>query len=379
MSQRDGMNMNLRMHRKQTWLPISTGVLAALMIGAASVASEPAPQRFGNDVYLSGSQVTMQTEVAGDAVLAGGRVAVTGRIGGDALLAGGEVSIESSVGEDLYAAGGEVRVAGAVGDSARLAGGRVIVAPDADIAGGVTMAGGHVTLDGHVRRYALISAGRTDVNGRVDGDLRVVGGELSLGPNAIVQGRLDYHGTEPPRIAPGARVEGGIAEAAKTRSGLPRGALIVWLVGSIIASTVLLVLAPRASRRVTQALHERPVTSPLLGVALLGGLLLTAVLLIITVVGIPLGVLAIAALIALIPLGYLVTAAALGDALVERTGSAKTWQRLLATALALVVLFALGQLPRVGWVVWPLALLFGTGAIALAALGAYRSRSVLSS
>ncbi|MCL4183767.1 MAG: hypothetical protein KJ011_10010 [Burkholderiaceae bacterium] len=368
--------MDLRIpHRTRTRLLIATGLSATLAFGAASPAAEPAPQRFGNDVYLHGSEVAMRTAVPGDAVVAGGRVAVTGGVGGDALVFGGAVSIESSVGQDLYAAGGEVRVAGPVGESARLAGGRVIIASDADIAGGVIVAGGQVTLDGHVRRYALIGAGHTEVNGRVDGDLRVVGGELSLGPNAVVQGRLDYRGAEPPRIAPGAQVQGGVVEAAADADGsLRSGASIVWLVGSIVAGIVLLALAPRASRRVTQALRARPVASPLLGAALFVGLPLVAVLLMITVVGIPLGLLAIVALMALFLLGYLATAAALGDSLVERRGPAKTWQRLLATALALLVLFVLGQLPYVGWAVWLLALLFGSGAIALAVLGARRSR-----
>lgn len=364
-------------HRMRTGLLIAASLSATLAVGAANPTAEPAPQRFGNDVYLHGSEVAMRTAVPGDAVIAGGRVDVTGDVGGDALVFGGAVNIESSVGQDLYAAGGEVRVAGPVGESARLAGGRVIIASDADIAGGVTVAGGQVTLDGRVRRYALIGAGRIEVNGQIDGDLRVVGGELSLGPNAVIQGRLDYRGAEPPRIAPGARVQGGVAEtAADTDDSLWSGASVAWLVGSIVAGVVLLALAPRVSRRVTQALRARPVISPLLGVALFVGLPLVAVLLMITVVGIPLGLLAIVVLMALILLGYLATAAALGDALVERRGPAKTWQRLLATALALLVLFVLGQLPYVGWAVWLLALLFGSGAIALAVLGARRSRPV---
>jgi hypothetical protein len=347
---------------------------ALLTAGVKSAADEGAPRRFGDDIYLSGRDVALREAVPGDAVLAGGRVAVLERVGANALVAGGSVSIDASVGQDLYAAGGEVRVAGPVGDSARLAGGRVTVARDADIGGALTAAGARVVLDGHVRRYALVSAGRTEVNGRIDGDLRVVGGELVLGPNAVVQGRLDYRGAESLRRAPGAQVRGGIAEAAMhAQHGVPRGVLVAWVIGWIIAAALLLALAPRASRRVTQVLRARPIAAPLLGMALLVGLPLLELLLVVTLVGLPLGVLVAAAWLALATLGCLAAAAALGDAVVERRAPARTGPRALAAALALLVLFALARLPYVGWLVWPLALLFGAGAIALAAFGARRS------
>lgn len=343
-------------------------VAAALMMNpAAHAAEDPVAQRFGNDLYVAGSRVAVQTAVAGDAVAVGGRVAVTGRIGADALLAGGAISVESAVGEDLYAAGGEVRVASAVGDKARLAGGHVIIAPDADIAGGVTAAGGRVTVDGHVRRYALISAGRVEINGRIDGDLRVAARELSLGPAAVVQGRLDYRGAKPLQMAPGAQVQGGIDEAAPAARGGPSpAALAAGLVGGAVSAAVLVALAPGAWRRVSQALRARPVVAPLLGLALLVVLPLAIVLLMISVVGIGLGLLALLALIALILLGTLASAIAVGDLLVERRGPAGTWLRMLAAMVWVLVLFGLGYLPYVGWLVWLLLLLFGTGAIVLA-------------
>lgn len=360
-------------HRMRTWLLIAASLPVVLAAGAANPSTDPTPQRIGDDIYSAGRQVAVDTEVPGDAMAAGGRVALSGRVGGDAVAAGGAVTIASRVGHDVYAAGGEVRITGTAGGNARLAGGRVTIGPTANIAGGVTIAGGRVTLDGHVRRHALVRAGRTEVNGRIDGDLRVTGGELFLGPNAVVQGRLDYRGTAPPHFARGAQVQGGVAEiATPSQRRLLRGVLVVWLIGTLVAGVALLALAPRASRRVTQALRASPVASPLLGMALIAGLPLAALLLMITVIGIPLGALALLVLMALILLGSLTTAAAIGDALVERRGPARMWQRALATALALLILFALGQLPYVGGVVWLLALLFGAGAIGLAGWRARR-------
>src|SRR5690606_26210880 len=125
---------------------------------------------------------------------------------------------------------------------------------------------GRVVLDGRVRGYALISAGRTEINGRVDGDVRVVSGELVLGPEAVVQGRLDYHAGAPLRQAPGAQVLGGIHgdQGTDTDAGsLPVMLLLAWIAGWVLAGAALLALAPQASRRVTQALRTRPALAPL--------------------------------------------------------------------------------------------------------------------
>lgn len=369
-------NANLRMpHRSRSWLRNVICLLAVVLGGAAFAAEQAPQQRLGDDFYTSAGEVAAPANVAGDAFAAGGRLALTGTVGGDAVVAGGSVNIEASVGQDLYAAGGEVRVANTVGGNARIAGGRVIVAPDAAIEGSATIAGGNVTLDGSVGGYVLISAGRTEINGRIDGDLRVAGGALSLGPEAVVRGRLDYRGAEPANLAPGAQVQGGIEQSTMDRNfGAAIGMLVVWLIGLILVAAALLAFAPRATRAVAQGLRMRPVASPLLGLALFVGMPIVGGLLMITMVGIPLGMLTISAWFTLSLLGYFATAIALGDAVSERRGPANRAKRIGAAAIAVLALFALGQIPYVGWMVWVLAILFGMGAVALAIWDGLRLR-----
>ncbi len=352
-----------RMHGR-----LALALSAPLLFWIVGAAADAMPgERFGNDLYLGGGEIVLDTPVAGDAVIAGGRVALAGKIAGNALVAGGSIDIRSPVADDLYAAGGEVRIAAPIGGNARLAGGRVTIDRDADVAGALTVAGASVRLDGQVRGYALVTAAQVEVNGRVSGDLRVVGGELVLGPDAVVEGRLDYRGAAALEKAEGARVEGGItAPPSPEPSGGPGGLSLAWIVGAIVAAAIVIAMMPTGARRVTQALRARPIAAVLLGLALLVGLPIASVLLVITVIGIPLGALILATLLALVVLGYLAAAAAIGDAIVERRHAAGTGRRIIATAVALVMLAVLAQLPYVGWAVWLLALLAGSGAIALA-------------
>ncbi|MGE0800495.1 MAG: hypothetical protein AB7G13_22020 [Lautropia sp.] len=362
----------------------AAGVVAitATAIAAAPAASQTpaagsatqAAARIGDDVYRAGGRIDLHADNPGDVVAAGGRVDVTGRVGGDVLLAGGRVAVDATVDQDLYAAGGAVRIAGPVGRSARLAGGEVAVAPGAAIAGAVTIAGGHVAFDGHAGRDLLIRARRAEINGRVDGDLLIAGGELSLGPDAVVRGRLEHRVRTPPQVAAGARIAGGIVAAAPEpgRSGGRVGATLVTVAAALLAAAVLLWLVPRAARRAGRSLRARPVAAPLAGVATLVGLPVVAVLALITVVGIPLGLFAGLVLLGLLLTGALVTAVAIGDAIVERRGAGNGWQRWLAAAVVLLGLCLLAQLPYLGWILWPLATVFGAGAVAIAAIAARR-------
>ena len=144
------------------------------------------------------------------------------------------------------------------------------------------------------------------------------------------------------------------------------------LAGFIAVTAVLIALVPRASRYVGHQLRTNPLTAPILGIALLISLPVIGLLLMLTVVGIPLGAFTIALWLALSALAYFATAIALGDAVVERSGPARTSVRILAAALALLALFALWRVPYLGWAVWLLALFFGIGAMALAAFNGLR-------
>src|SRR5690606_11758861 len=145
--------------------------------------------------------------------------------------------------------------------------------------------------------------------------------------------------------------------------------------GFIAVIAILLALVPRAARYVGHQLRTKPIAAPILGLALLITLPVIGFLLMLTVVGIPLGVFTIAMWLALSALAYFATAIALGDAVVERSAPAKTSIRILAAALALLALFALWRVPYLGWAVWLLALLFGMGAMALATFNALRRRA----
>lgn len=321
-------------------------------------------ERVGDDVYLFGREAIFESNTLGDAVVTGGRVLLRGSIGGDAMVAGGEVNIQSVVGGSLFAAAGDVGIEGYIRKNARAAGESVTLAHAGQVEGALTVIARRITVAGYVGGYALLNGNHVHVDGTVRGDLRVKGGNLTLGPNALIHGRLVYDGGTPPSIDPSARVLGGITvPEERPDDASPGVAHWVLLIGLIVVTSLFLILAPNAVRYVTRSLRTRPGWSFVIGLVALVGVPMVILALAITVVGIPLSVLLIFSYAVLLILGYLVFAASLADLTLERPAAAPVWQRIILTALALVVLFGLALIPYVGWLVWIVAVTFGVGAI----------------
>jgi hypothetical protein len=98
------------------------------------------------------------------------------------------------------------------------------------------------------------------------------------------------------------------------------------------------------------------------------------VLLMITAIGIPLALLGLCVYLILLPLGYLFSAAALGEWLLSRLrqgAEIAMQQRILMLLAVLVVLFVLTRIPVLGNIVMLLVILTGVGGLVMAGKARY--------
>jgi predicted acyltransferase (DUF342 family) len=355
---------------------------APQMAGARE--QETVSRRLGDDVFMAGGHLQMAEAIAGDEFLAGGTIATSGAVRGDQVAAGGRLDLGSNVDGGLYAAGGRVLLEGKVGRNARIAGGDVEIGPEADVQGGVTVCGGRVEINGHVGKYLQVGAGRTRIDGHIGGDVHVASGELNLGPGAIIDGTLTYYGPQPATVAAGAQIKGGMQYVERKRWGhgvrteMPRGFGVgawLWLIGWIVAGSVLLALWPGFTRAVADIALRRPWIALVTGFVVLVCAPIAVLLLMITVIGIPLALLAICLYAALLPLGYLASAATIGEWALSRMrhgAEIVMRQRILMLIGVLVVLFALTRVPWLGGIVKSLAVLVGVGGLVMAAAARHR-------
>ena len=353
-------------------------VAAIAAQGAGAREHETVTRRLGDDVFMAGGDLRISEPISGDAILAGGRITTSGAVGGDQVAAGGQVDLGANIDGGVYAAGGRVLLDGKVARNARIAGGKVEVGPEADVRGGLTVGGGEVEVNGRVGKYLQVAAGSVRIDGHVAGDVDVTSGELNVGPGAVIDGILAYYGPQPATVAAGAQIKGGMhyverkqwvhAGRTGTLRGFGAGAWI-WLIGWIVVGSILLALWPGFARSVTDTALRRPWVALLIGIVVLVCVPIAVVLLMISLIGIPLALVGICLYLALLPLGYLASAAAIGEWLLSRMrrgGEIVRRQRILMLLGVLVVLFVLTRVPVLGGIVTLLAILTGVGSLVMA-------------
>jgi cytoskeletal protein CcmA (bactofilin family) len=365
------------------------GWLLAGALGAAWAddAARKAEGRLGGDLFVAGSTVTVSEPTSGDLFAAGGSIDVDAPVGGDAVLAGGKLRLSADVAQSVYAAGGQVSLHGKVGRSVRVLGGELHLGPKAEVGGNVSMAGGQVTLRGTVKGHVQAGSGRVLIDGPVGGDVVAGAGELELGPNARIEGQLRWRSGNPIRQDPAAQVRGGIsriempASAARPRERErdwapsaagdgERGRPLAWLwtAGLVLLAAVLLAGLPHFHEGLSTTLRERPGLSLALGFAWLVCVPVAAVVLAITLLGIPLALIVLLAYLALLPLAYVGAGIGLGDWALRRLKAEAAGRlpwRIGATAAVLILLALAGRLPWVGGLLGLLVLLAGLGALLL--------------
>ena len=261
--------------------------------------------------------------------------------------------------------------------------GGVVVAQDETIDGPVVSFDGRATINGVVTDDVFVGRGNVRVNGRVTGDVLVLDGDatvtgrvggdvISVGGRVIVQSGARVDGDvvsrREPRIASGS-VRGDVKRL--NLSSIFGGFLIAFLIFLWISVTIsvavlgllFVLLFPRAADAAAAAGRR---VWPSLGWGALVGIVgpIVGVVVLVTVVGIPLGIGMLSALTVLTPLGYVTASLLLGRTMVKGTS---TGARIGAFFAGFGILRAAALIPGIGFVVWFVACLYGVGALTIAA------------
>ena len=288
------------------------------------------------------------------------------------IVAGGTLDITEPVTGNLYVAGGTVTLGAPVAGNARIAGGHVEISKEAPVAKDLGIAGGDVSVKGRVAGNVRVAGGHVTIDAPVGGNVTVSAGSLELGPNARIAGQLRFRGGHLERD-PEAQVVGGVVHSRGNRSwrGSPAGWVMgaLWTLGLMLLAAIIAGALPGATRRMQEELATRPWLATLFGIVALICIPIAAVLVMITIIGIPLGLLALVAYVALIIVGYASASVVVSGLLLDRYKSeaaARTAWRVGAAVLAMLILSSLAHIPFVGGFVALAALVIGVGVIVAA-------------
>jgi hypothetical protein len=310
--------------RARLRLGVLVGIVLVVSAGSVVPASAQSGGRARGDRRIS---------VTGDVV-----VGTNETVGGAVIVVDGSARINGVVDDDVYVGSGNARV------------------------------------DGRVTGNVLVVDGDATINGRVEGDVIALRGRVIVHSGARVSG--DVVSRRPPQVASG--TVGGDVRRINLGS-LLRGFLITFLVflwlGVTVSVAILgllfVLLFPRAADATVVAGRKFWLS---VGWGALVGIVgpILAVLVLVTIVGIPLGLGALSALNALAPLGYVAASLLLGRRMVK---GMSTGARIGAFFAGFGILRAVALLPGIGVVVWFLAAIYGLGALTIAAWRAGHGRA----
>lgn len=334
-------------------------------------------QTVNSDYFAAGSRVTIDGTINGDAYVAGGQIDVNGTINGDLLVAGGQITIRGKVSQNVRGAGGNISVTGDIGRNITLAGGNLIIDKTSKIAGNAVLAGGNIDVLSQVRDLSA-GGGNLRISGPVLGNVKAGIGMLDVQDGADIRGNLEYWSQNKVNMAQAARISGNTTfhqlqtpeelNAARTQArGLVTGARFFFTALSFLTSLVLgLVIFrifPVFSQKTAETVTGKFWQSMITGFIALVVIPVAAIILMITVVGIPLGFLVFFGYGLVTYFAKLFVALAVGNFIGMKTDRKFTiaW----AFVAGLLIYYILSLIPVVGFLVKLIFLLTGTGAIVL--------------
>jgi hypothetical protein len=297
--------------------------------------------------YMSGDVVTIDSPVEDDlfaggdtvyvnapvdsAVIVGGSVNVDAPIKGDLVVLGGEVDLNSDVGGKIVAAGGTINLRGDVERNVVMAGGTVRILSSSEIGRDAAISGGDVYNGGNVAGTLWVNAGSFENTGTA-GDVKfqmVEEDETARKPEAFIS----------------------------TFS-------ILMILGFLIVGLIILRLFPGGVFAVDREIKKSPPVKALFGFGLMVASMILVVISMISVVGLPLGLLLLALLIAALLLANLFVSFSLGRWIVSALN--QTWGEMSAFILGYVVLSLLFLVPYAGSLIELVSISLGFGAMVYA-------------
>lgn len=357
---------------------------AAEILGG-DIVSVPEGKRIQGPLFITGNMVVINADVDGDVFALGQDVIINGRINGDLLAAAKNITINGTVSGDARCAAAGLQVKGEIKQSATAFAAGIRQFESSSVGRDILAFSEETVLSGSVGREVLGAGERVLINGEVGGDASLWQvGSLKLGPQASIAGNIFYRSAREAEVAPGSKIDGKlqweqieVREKPQPPQGMKWLSQVAWFAAGVLVWGALALVFPGVWFNLSRNVIGSPLSALGWGLVLLLITPLAALLLLVTVIGIPLSVAVMTAYGMLIYGGKIIIGDTAGRYFAERFGWGGRVHPVLPFMLGFAGLILLTNIPVAGLLINIAVTCAAIGAVFLALRGWRQGRSAI--
>lgn len=321
-----------------------------------------------DDLYVAGSTITIDGTVNGDLWAFGNTITVNGEVNGSIVAVGQTVNINGNVGHAVRLAGEKVNISGNVSGDLIVFASEANISSQAKIGGDFLFGAGTVRIEGLIGRNAKGGGGEVTISNAVGGNAELSVENLTLTSTANIQGNLTYTGKNEADIQAGAKVGGktihNMPEVKKPAPFSGIGGKILGFLMAFVTGLIIVLIAPGRSASAADSIRNKPWASLGWGAVILFATPIAAILVCFTVIGIPVGLIALVLYAIAVYISQVFVSLFIGRWIIGRFRETDS-KAIMVGALAsgLVIITILKLIPFLGFWIGLAVALFGLGAV----------------
>lgn len=334
-------------------------------------------------LYAAGNTVTVDGTVTGDVICGAQTVNINGRVEGDVICGAQTININGYVGGSIRVAGNSININGTVARGVQALGASIVLGTEASVGSDMFIAGaagdirGNIAGDLHGVAETVIIAGQIDkdvklrLSNRIKSEARGVKfrepDPLIITDEAVIGGNVYYTSGIKGKISETAVIGGETGHSSPKKTSKKNFAVLsgwkklISIFSALIIGLVLISLWRKQIKQLTDKMLNDAGVSIGWGVVVMFITPILALLLIITIIGIPLAMIVICLWLIALYISKILVGILIGRSLVEKFWKSKKDSLIWAMVVGVVVSWLIFSIPIIGWLLCLVAMWWGLG------------------
>lgn len=338
-----------------------------------------------NDLWLSANSAVIKGEAKNDLFLLAtaqswkpanekeGNISLSGKCGNDVWALANKIELNGVVLDHTRLLAQMITVSGSVSNNAILVANSINIGRTAHMGRDIWLIGENIIVEGRVDGNADIIGQNVTLAGDIAGQVRLTAADIVVLPHTRINGNLIYRSTKELILDKNVELNGKLireAEEVAPETGRhliswPSLAMQSWLfIGALAVSALMLLLFPAFIENVSLQINRSAWKCLAVGFATICLVPLACFFLAVSVIGLPLALLAAATFLILIYLSKIMVGLALGAFITRHR--AQGMKAFPAMGLGLVILYLAAGSGLLGTIVWFVIACLGVGAMVTA-------------